>query len=73
MSGNMNKHKVWHRKSDSCDLLQAQSLTCVDSRVAVGNRVIGEKPMAQHREGVDVHPLVLSEALTHTQHGEEIP
>ena len=46
--------------------------TSVGHAVAVGNRVVGEEPMAQHGEGVDVHPLVLGEALAHTQHGEEI-
>lgn len=35
--------------------------------------MISEKPVAKHGEGVDVHPLVLSEALAHAQHGEEIP
>lgn len=46
--------------------------TGVSCAVAVGNRVVGEEPMAKHGKGVDVHPLVLGEALAHTQHGEEI-
>lgn len=35
--------------------------------------MIREKPVAKHGEGVDIHPLVLSEALAHAQDGEEIP
>lgn len=35
--------------------------------------MVGEKPVAKHREGIDVHPLVVGETLAHTQHGEEIP
>lgn len=47
--------------------------TGVACGVAVGDRVVGEKPVAKHREGIDVHPLVVGETLAHTQHGEEIP
>jgi len=46
------------------------SVSCV---VADGNGVVGEEPMAEHGKGVDVHPLVLGEALAHAQHGEEVP
>lgn len=35
--------------------------------------MISEKPVVKHGEGVDIHPLVLGEALTHAQHSEEIP
>lgn len=52
---------------------QWPSLTCVDCAVAIGNRVISEKPVAKHGEGVDIHPLVLSEALAHAEDSEEIP
>lgn len=47
--------------------------TSISCDVAAGNRVVGEKPVAQHGKGVNIHPLVLSEALAYTQHGEEIP
>lgn len=35
--------------------------------------MVGEEPVAEHGEAVDVHPLVVGEALAHAQHGEEIP
>lgn len=35
--------------------------------------MISEKPVAKHGEGVNIHPLVLGEALAHAQDGEEIP
>lgn len=35
--------------------------------------MISEKPVAKHGEGVDIHPLVLGEALAHAQDSEEIP
>ncbi len=47
-------------------------VTRVSCGVAIGNRVVGEKPVTKHGEGIDVHPLVVSEALAHTQHSEEI-
>lgn len=54
-------------------LVSAWSHTSVCCSVAIRPRVVGEEPMVQHGKGVNVHPLVLSEALTHTQHCEEIP
>lgn len=35
--------------------------------------MVGEKPMTKNGKGIDVHPLVVSEALADTQHSEEIP
>lgn len=35
--------------------------------------MISEKPVAKHGEGVDIHPLVLGEALAHAKDSEEIP
>lgn len=35
--------------------------------------MVSEKPVAKRGEGVDVHPLVLGEALAHAQDGEEVP
>lgn len=51
----------------------AAARTRVRRAVAVGDGVVGEEPVAQHGEAVDVHPLVVGEALAHTQHGEEVP
>lgn len=47
--------------------------TSVDSTVVGGNRVVGKKPVAKHGEGIDVHPLVVSESLADTQYSEKIP
>lgn len=34
--------------------------------------MVGKEPVTEKGEGVHVHPLVVGETLTHTQHGEEI-
>lgn len=55
---------------DCCDCCGGP--TSVRRAVAVRNRVVGEQPVAQRGEGEDIHPLVLREALPHTQHREEV-
>lgn len=48
-------------------------ITSIRCSAAAGHRVVGEQPVAQHGERINVHPLVLGEALPHTEHREEIP